>query len=413
MKRLQLFVATYKENDLEAPSMSLKLALRSGLLYQMASGLYAYTPLGFKVLQAIIGIIRREMIASGAQEVLLPCLEPRQLWEETGRWDLYGDLMFRTTGNDKNEYCLAPTCEEAIVDLVRSSNVRSHKQLPFTLYQVHTKYRNESVRQGLVRTYEFTMKDAYSFNKTEQDLDVSYQAMRAAYRRILDALGLRYVITRADSGEMGGSGSEEFLALTDIGTDVVRACTNEQCTFATTDATIKRCKDCKNGLASRKALELCHIFKLGDRYTKPMKLSYTDDKGKQQTVLMGCYGIGVSRLIPAIIEQHHDAKGICWPEAIAPFTEVVIATNTDKKLVKKAQALYQKLLKRSRNVLFDDRTDVSAGVKFAEADLLGIPRKIILGPKSLAAGKVEIELRDGKKEYMDLATFSTQYRKRY
>ncbi len=411
MKRSKIFIPSNKASDTEYQSKSLELALRSGLIYQTGSGLYSYTPIGHRVLSKISDIIRKEMNTIDAQEILLPSLQPRELWDETGRWGVYQGTMFAIKGGDGKEYCMAPTCEEAVCDFVRGNNVKSHKQLPLTLFQISNKYRDETVRQGLIRTNEFIMKDAYSFNLDEEDLNKTYDAMRNAYVRIFNAFNINYVIKSAEPGEMGGGGSEEFLALTDIGGDTVRVCHGGNCkTGLDVNSSVEKCASCGGELKEKKAVELGHVFKLGTRYSEPMGLNYIDSANNEKTMVMGCYGIGVSRLIPVIIEQHNDEKGIIWPELVAPFKEVIIPTNTKQEnLTTIANSIYEEFISKGREPLLDDRDGVSAGVKFAESDLLGIPRKIIIGPKSVKNANLEIEFRNGEKQSIPIDGFVNSY----
>jgi len=410
MKRSRLFAPTFKQNESEAPCKSLELASRSGLVYRMGSGLYSYTPVGYRVIANIESLVREEMVGTGAQEMLAPSLQPRELWDETGRWEIYKKEMFTLKDSDQKDHCLAPTCEEGVCDLVRGCNVKSYKQLPLTLFQFSHKFRNESVRQGLLRTKEFIMKDAYSFNLGEADLDASYDSMRAAYQRIFDSCNLDYVIKAADPGEMGGGGSEEFYALTEIGDSKVLACPEKKCRFGADEAAnLAKCAKCDSPLEAKKAVEIGHIFKLGQRYSKPMKLDYMDEVGQMRTMEMGCYGVGVSRIMQVIIEQNNDKSGIIWPERIAPFKEVIIPTSMkDPKFLDKALEIYSNLTDGGIEPLLDDR-DITAGMKFAEANLMGIPRKLIIGPKSLQNGQLEVEFRDGRKEFLPLEEVEKKY----
>jgi len=409
MRRSNLFLPTFKKDDTIYSSTNMELALRSGLIHRTAGGLYSYTPTGYKVLSNLINIVKDSMNEKEIQEVLVPSMQPRDIWDETGRWEIYSNEMFTLCDNDGKELCLAPTCEEAFSDLIRG-DINSYKQLPLTLFQISNKYRNETIRQGLMRTKEFLMMDAYSFNADKEDLDKSYDNIKLAFINIFNDLNLDYVIVSADSGEMGGSGSEEFLAFSEIGVDKVLACVDAECTFGTDiNNKINECTICGNELKERKVAELGHIFKLGNRYTKPMNLKYSDVEGNINIMLMGCYGIGVSRLIPVIIDQNHDDKGIIWPENVAPYKEVIMTTNNkDKNLVSIAENIYNNLRESGLDPLFDDR-DISVGIKFKESDLIGIPKKIIIGPKSLKEGKVEIEYRTGDKDFINLNDFTESY----
>ncbi len=413
MRRSELFVSTSKKLENEEISKGLELAMRSGLIHQSGSGLYSYTPLGYRVLDNISKLVRYEMNSIGSQEILVPSLQPRGIWEETGRWKLYEGTMFSLRDRNSNEYCLSPTAEEAVTDMVRSS-VKSYRNLPVLLYQISAKYRNESVRQGIMRTKEFWMKDAYSFNLNEQDLDESYSKIRKAYKKIFDNIGLNYVIKSASTDEMGGKISEEFIALTDVGSDRILACDNQDCHFGSEiSSNVEKCDNCGSSIKETIGSEIGHIFKLGERYTRSMNARYIDELGKERTIQMGCYGIGLSRLVSVIIEQNNDDKGIHWPEAVAPYKEVIIpTTHLDESIIKIAQSIYEEMRTRKLDPLFDDRRDVRAGEKFVESDLMGIPRKIIVGPKNIKQGKIEVEDRTGKKQFFDVGNFVTDYSKK-
>ncbi len=413
MRRSQLFTPTGKADEREMLSRSLELSLRGGFVRQTGSGLYSYTPTGVRVLYNISSLVRKEMNNINAQEVLLPSLQPAELWKESGRWEVYKGSIFTIQDSQNKKYCLAPTCEEAMVDLVRG-NVRSYKNLPLTLYQFSQKYRDEKVRQGLFRTKEFLMKDAYSFHFSEDDLDKTYQKMRQAYTNIFEELELDFFLSSAETGEMGGKRSEELIALTDVGTDKFVVCSQKECHFGSPiDSGIKECSICGRDLQLKTGIELAHLFKLGDRYSKQMDLTFADRDGSIRYMEMGCYGIGISRLIPTIIEQNNDEKGIIWPENVAPFKEVIIPTSQKKSnLARLSNQLYYELNEKRLDPLLDDR-DVSAGTKFAESDLMGIPRKIIIGPKSLAKGKIEVEHRRGGKDFLEIENFVAEYIKKY
>jgi len=364
------FIPTLKEVPQEAESLSHKLLLRAGLVRMLMAGAYSYLPLGFRVLENIKNIIREEMDSCGAAELLLPALQPLELWQRTGRDKDLGEVMLKVTDRKGRKICLGPTHEEAITELV-SNNVASYKQLPLVLYQIQTKFRDElRPRFGLIRACEFVMKDAYSFDKDEAGLDKNYQAMYAAYLRIFKRCGLKIVTTEADSGVMGGKVSHEFMVPAKDGEDVVTV-----------------------GGEKVNAIEVGHIFKLGTKYSAALEAQFLDAKGKLQPMIMGCYGIGVSRLISAIIEQNNDKDGIIWPDEAAPYKVIIVALDTaDQKIMDAALSLYQELQKSRVDTLLDDR-DERAGVKFKDADLLGIPLQLVVGKNTLKDGILELKIR--------------------
>ena len=549
MRFSQAFIPTLKEVPKDATTASHVLLLRAGYIRMIGAGIYEMLPLGLKVLHKIANIVREEMDRTGAQEVLMPALLPREYFEETGRWTLYGDVLLRLKDRKGGEYHLGPTHEEIVTDMVRR-DVKSYRQLPLSLYQVQTKFRDEPrPRAGLLRCREFTMKDAYSFDVDEASAFKSYEVMRAAYRKIFDRLGLDYRIVQADSGAIGGKTSAEFQVLAQSGEDAIVACGSceyaanvevatakdperhtgdvaamekvatpnkktiedvaaflgvpasammkalffrvvrddqpmayalvfvrgdrdanevkvqnalgareiamgsaEEATalgiktgyigpqeitaaieivvdrevatgagfvaganewkFHTRNVVHGRdyqakvvdvrqigdgdiCPSCGGALKSYRGIEGGHIFVLGTHYSSQMKCTFLDDHGKDVPMVMGCYGIGVSRLVATAIEQHHDADGIRWPIAIAPYHVVVITAGKDDELRVAAEAIYEGLRAQGVETLLDDR-DERPGVKFKDADLIGIPHRIVVGKKGLAEQKAELKARTEK-----------------
>ena len=388
------FIPTLKEAPQEAESIAHQLMLRAGLVRMLVAGVYTYLPFGLKVLNNVENIIRQEINAVGAQELLLSCLQPQELWDRSGRNAQMQEIMFRFNDRRNRKMCLGPTHEEVITDLV-AGQVNSYKQLPFILYQIQTKFRDEiRPRFGLIRSCEFIMKDAYSFDVNEEGLDKSYKAMYNAYIKIFKRLGLDCVITEADSGVMGGSVSHEFLVYADSGEDTVSVCSS--CGYTAT-AKIASCPQCRAHTAEKKAIEIGHIFKLGVKYSKSLGALFTDEKGLRQPIIMGCYGIGVSRAVQAVIEAHHDENGIIWPKEVSPFEILIAPLNiTDAKSKEVALMLYQKLHEQGISVLLDDR-DERPGVKFKDADLIGIPLRVVIGTKTLSQNQIEIQKRQDKK----------------
>ena len=372
--------------------------LRSGLVQMLTSGVYSYLPLGLKVLRKIEGIIREEMDAAGARELLMPALQPIELWKQTGRDQVLKDVMITFKDCRGRTLCLGPTHEEVVTDLVKGF-VQSYRQLPVVLYQIQTKFRDElRARFGIVRACEFIMKDAYSFDRDQAGLKKNYQLMYEAYVRIFKRCGLDVVILEADSGAMGGDVSHEFLVIAPIGEDVVLICPS--CDFKKGMKEDKgageSCPQCKKGkLQKHVAIELGHVFQLGTKYSQAQSAVFLDEEGKQKPMIMGCYGIGVSRLIAAIIEKNNDQKGIIWPKEAAPFDIEILplpAAGQDVSIMNYASELYSDLTSLGLEVLLDDREE-SAGRKFNDADLIGIPLRINIGKRYVSEGNVEIKIR--------------------
>ena len=541
------FSATLRETPHDAELISHQLMLRAGMIRKLSSGLYTWLPLGLKVLRKIEQIIRQEMNSTGALEILMPAVQPAELWQETERWETFGGQLLTMQDSNGRDYCFGPTHEEVITDLARNE-LRSYKQLPVNFYQIQTKFRDEiRPRFGVMRAREFLMKDAYSFHLTQSSLDHTYEAMYRAYCHILDRLGLQYRAVEADTGAIGGSKSHEFQVLAQSGEDLifysdksdyaanveqasawspppaqvdmhlpekelidtpnkksisevasflkipehdviktlcvvgknhpivalvlrgndelneVKACKHplvqtplklvDEATIekilkvpvgfigpvdlpipvivdhyalqlssfvcganqadnhwrnvawqrdATyTDAADLRCvkegdkaKDGQGTLRACRGIEVGHVFQLGDKYAQAMKAQVLNESGELQTLIMGCYGFGVSRVVAAAIEQHHDARGIVWPKAIAPFDVVIIPINAHRseRVKNAAEKLYQDLLQAGFDVLLDDREE-RPGVLFADNDLIGIPKRIVISEKLLDNQQVEYKQR--------------------
>jgi prolyl-tRNA synthetase len=540
MRYRQALIPTTKEAPADATSVSHQLLLRGGYVRRLGAGIYSYLPLGARVLSKIESIIRREMNGAGAQEVLLPAFLPADYFRETGRWDLFGDTLFRLKDRKGGDYHLGPTHEEIITDMVRHE-VKSYRDVPLNLYQIQMKFRDEPrPRGGLLRCREFIMKDAYSFDVDEAAARKSYEAMRQAYVRIFDGLGLRYRMVSADSGAMGGSGSAEFQVLVQSGEDVIAAC--EKCNYAANlevartpapalptsdipavesvdtpkqrsieevsafmkapaesflkslvyitpagpvlavvrgdheinevklaraagvtevrlagpeevqsatgapvgfagpvgftgkvlidtfaaavadaicgankvDTHLKHvrfgrdfqaqvaelrsvkasdpCPECGQPLSLYRGIEAGHIFLLGTHYSAKMGATYLDDKGESRPLVMGCYGIGVSRLIATAVEQHNDPNGICWPMSIAPYQVHLVQLGAEPEVISAVEQLESEFAAKGIEVLIDDREE-RPGVKFKDADLIGIPLRLTVGKKALAQGNVEFKPR--------------------
>ncbi len=542
MRQSRLFAPTLKESPADAEIASHKLLVRGGFMRRVASGIYDFLPLGVRVLRKIERIIREEMNREGAQEVMLPILQPRELWEESGRWSLYGEEMMRLKDRAGRDFGLGPTHEEVITALVRD-NIKSYRDLPLNLYQIGAKFRDEvRPRFGLLRAREFVMKDAYSFDRDEKGMRDSYHSMYRAYSRIFDRCGVRWMAVEADTGLIGGDVSHEFMVLAAVGEDRIAHC--ENCGYAANvnlagyrresitgkarplelvytpgrrtveevssfleveprylikclmylvegkpvavlvpgdreagevkleralgtpefrlfndadwechpqfvrgfvgpvgldgaevladlslegaqgmvcgsnredhhlvgvevgrdfkptrylDLALVRdgdpCPRCDSSLQVAAGIEVGQIFQLGLKYSQSMGCTYTDEKGQERPVFMGCYGIGVTRLMAAIVEQHHDDKGIRWPLEVAPAHVHIIPLNYEKEERRRAaEGIYRELLESGLEVLLDDREE-SAGVKFADADLYGIPFRLVLGKVFEESGELELQVR--------------------
>ena len=391
----KVFIPTLKETPKEAESLSHQLLLRAGFVRMLMAGAYTYLPMGLRVLEKIQEIIRQEMNAAGASELLLPALHPLELWQRTGRDKDLGQVMFQLQDRRGRKLALGPTHEEVITDLLKN-NLSSYRQLPLVLYQIQTKFRDEiRPRFGLIRACEFIMKDAYSFDQDEAGLDKNYQLMFEAYKRIFSRCGLEVLITDADSGVMGGKVSHEFMAPSPLGEDMVLFCLKCKLTWAFNEEQ-QVCPNCNLKINRINTTEIGHIFKLGTKYSQAMQANFSDKSGQLQPLVMGCYGIGVSRLISAIIEQHNDADGIIWPKEVAPFEIIILPLDvTNASVMQAANSLYQELGAKGLDVLFDDR-DERAGVKFKDADLTGIPVSIVIGKKSIEEKNIELRIRKDK-----------------
>jgi len=549
MRLSKSFVPTLKEVPSDAQVISHQLLMRGGFIRQVAAGIYSMLPLAQRALLKITDIVRAEMNAIGAQEFFMPALSPREIWEESGRWSVMGDNMFRLKDRKGADFCLAMTHEEVFTFIARAE-LRSYRQLPQSWYQIQTKFRDEArPKSGLLRVRQFTMKDSYSFDLTREGLDVSFEAHRHAYEKIFGRCGLKTVQVDAHSGAMGGSGSTEFMVRTDAGEDLIASC--DSCGYAantekaaskietpnafaselpyeefatpgagTIDSLVKKhgvtapqqlktliyvgddkplvaiirgddslneaklqtasgasvlrpahaeeipkwmgarpgslggigildksipvfidarlagltgmvtgankdgfhlrnvsvardlahgksvdlrsvlagegCPECGKPLQVGKALEVGHIFKLGTRYTESMGAKVLDEAGKELPIIMGCYGIGVERILAGAVESHHDADGILWPMSIAPMHLALLPLQMqDEQIRNTAEQLYRELTAAGVEVLLDDR-DERAGVKFKDADLIGLPLRIAIGKKGLAEGKVEWKVRGEK-----------------
>ena len=405
MKASQLILGTQRENPADAEIISHQLMIRAGLIRQVSSGIYNWLPLGKKILQKVENIIRKEMDVAGGQEILMPMVQPASLWEDSGRIDQYGQELLVFLDRHENKFCLGPTHEEIITDLCKNL-LTSYKQLPVTLYQIQTKFRDEiRPRFGVMRSREFLMKDAYSFDLDKDGLDRSYAIMKETYIKIFDNLGLDYRVVKADSGAIGGSDSEEFHVLADSGEDLLAF--SDKSEYAINAELLtelqegqdpysldgKPSPDGKGLLRLKKGIEVGHIFKLGKKYSQTLNLRIQGENSDIHPE-MGCYGIGASRIVAAAIEQNHDEKGIIWPKALAPFEVAVVEVNPKKKeeISNQCSDIYNLLKENDIEVLWDDR-EKRPGVKFNDMEVIGIPITVIIGERTLETGEIEIKKR--------------------
>jgi prolyl-tRNA synthetase len=418
MRLSRLFVPTLKETPAEAQIASHRLMLRAGLVRQTASGIYAWLPMGFRVLRNIAEIVRQEQDAAGAQEVLMPTLQSADLWRESGRYDAYGPEMLRIKDRHQRDLLYGPTNEEMITDLMRGG-IKSYRELPQILYHIQWKFRDEMrPRFGVMRGREFLMKDAYSFDLDYESSVNSYRRMMLAYMRTFKRLGLKAIPMVADTGPIGGELSHEFIVLAPTGEsqvfydaafddiDISRDSFSQEnpddlAKFFSLMTTHYAATEEKHDAASWEAvdparrregrgIEVGHIFHFGRKYSEPMGFSVAGPDGKNVVPEMGSYGIGVSRLVGAIIEASHDEAGIIWPDSVAPFRVGILDLRAGDAVTGKITGeIYEKL---AGAALLDDR-DERAGAKFADADLMGLPWQIIVGPKGAARGMVELKRR--------------------
>lgn len=396
MKQSQLFTRTKKEAPKDEVSVNAQLLIRAGFVDKLMAGTYTFLPLGFRVFKKIENIIREEMLAMGANEILMPTLSPKENWDVTGRWNTLDNLFRFTSYYSKIDYALGATHEEVISPLMKKF-IFSYKDLPTAAFQIQNKFRDEKrAKSGILRGREFFMKDLYSFHTNEEDLDQYYEKAKIAYKNIFDRCGIgeKTYLTYASGGSFTKY-SHEFQTVTEAGEDLIYIC--DSCNIAINDEIIndleQKCPLCGNSqLRQEKAVETGNIFKLMTKFSAPFELKFKDQAGSENDVIMGCYGIGLNRLMGTAVELFHDDKGIVWPENIAPFKVHLINLGKDEE----AESVYNELKKEGIEVLYDDR-DVSAGEKFADSDLIGIPYRIVVSGKSLTAGGVEIKKRSEEK----------------
>lgn len=413
MKQSELFYKTLKKTPKAAEVASHKLLLRADFISQLASGIYTFLPLGYRVHQKIENIVRQEMNSIGGQEIFMPSLQPKELWQKTGRWVNMDPPLFKVRDRHKKEFALGSTHEEVITDLVKDK-IQSYKDLPLAFYQIQNKFRNEMrFTGGLLRAREFVMKDLYSFHTDAKDLEKFFNKVLKVYDRIYNRCGLKAVKSEASGGVFTKEKTYEFQILSEIGEDRIIYC--EKCNWAMNlenvnkSKILKKCPECNAKVVKKNSIEVGHTFRLGTKYSKDLNLYFKDKKGENRLVTMGCYGIGIGRLMATVVEINHDDKGIVWPKEVSPFQVHLIQIGDNKKLKQAAQKVYRDLQKRGVEVLYDDRIDKTPGEKFAEVDLIGIPIRLVVSEKTLKNSSVEIKKRGKTK--VELVKISQNYSK--
>lgn len=407
MLQSELFTKILREAPKDEVSVNAKLLIRAGFIHKEMAGVYSYLPLGWRVMKKIENIIREEINNIGGKELLMPSLQPKEIYSQTDigpedkeGWGRMREVMYQVKDKTGRDIGFGSTHEEIAVDIAKKF-INSYKDLPIYIYQFQNKFRQEKrAKSGIIRTREFIMKDLYSFHKTSEDLDKYYfgQATKA-YKKIFSRTGCDSLMVEASGGSFTKHFSHEFQAVCDAGEDRIAHCA--KCDFAQNieiyeEKGAKKCPKCGGEIIISKSVETGNFFRFYDNYAKSMGMYYQDEKGNKQPVHLGSYGIGLGRLMGTIVEIFHDEKGIIWPKEIAPFSIHLIPIENNSKVKKAAEKLYQDLQKQGSEVLYDDRDDKSPGEKFAEADLIGIPTRLVVSEKTLKDNCVEIKKRDGQ-----------------
>ena len=395
MRLSKLFTKTLREAPADEEAKNAQLLLRGGFVFKNSAGIYSFLPLGWKVAQKIINIVREEMNAIDGQEMFMPALVEKKYMEPTGRWNL--DVGYFAKGLEEKEasFVLGWSHEEVLTTIV-SKFINSYKDLPFAAYQIQTKFRHEArAKSGLLRGREFIMKDLYSFHVDEKDFNEYYNKAAEAYYRIFNRCGLKAIYTLAAGGVFTSGNTNEFQVLADIGEDTIYIC--DKCEYAENKEITKleagdKCPKCSGKIEEKKSIEVGNIFPLGTKYSKALGLDFVDEKGNKNPVVMGSYGIGIGRAMATIVETHNDEKGIVWPENIAPYKVHLVSLEQNEE----AGKIYDELQNSGIGVLYDDREDKTAGEKFADADLIGCPVRVVVSKKTLEKDSVELKLRNEK-----------------
>ena len=399
MRQSELFSKTLRTVSKEETAKNAQLLIRAGFIYKNSAGVYTYLPLGFRVIEKLSNIIREEMAAIGGTELFMPALVDRRYLEKTDRFKLPVGFDVFGKGEKRASFSLGWTHEEVVTEIV-SKYVSSYKDLPFSVYQIQTKFRNEArAKSGLLRGVEFLMKDLYSFHTSEKDLLSYYDRVRIAYLKVFKRCGLDALYTVAAGGDFTASNTHEFQVISDVGEDTIFYCS--RCKYAENQEISKlkdgaKCPKCSEKISKANAIEVGNIFPLGSKYADVFGLSFQDEKGNKKSVIMGSYGIGISRLMASVVEVHYDKYGIVWPKEVAPFSmHLVYLASGNKKVKKESDKIYDLLQRHGMDVLYDDREETRAGEKFADSDLLGMPLRIVVSEKTLGRG-VEVKERNKK-----------------
>ena len=396
MLQSKLFYKTTKEKSANTESVSHDLLVRAGFIDQLMAGVYTFLPLGLRVLKNIENIIRKGMEEIDGQEILMPVLQPKENWVKTDRINIDKEIIFLLKGNGDKEYILGPTHEEVVTPLAKKV-VFSYRDLPLYVFQIQDKLRDElRAKSGILRTREFLMKDLYSFHSTQEDLDKYYEKVTKVYLNIFKECGIgKTTYQTLASGWSISKYSDEFQTITNAGEDIIYICKKYNIAI-NKEIKVENpiCPKCKNNeFEEKKTIEVGNIFKMGTRFSTPFNLKFTDRDGHDKPVIMGCYGIGLGRLMGAVVEVNNDERGIIWPKSIAPFLVHIISIEDNKKVKSVAEKIYNNLQKEKIEVLYDDRQVKSVGEKFAESDLIGIPFRIVISEKTLKTNSVEIKER--------------------
>lgn len=397
MRQSKYFLKTSKTQASQDPSVNAKLLEQGGFIYKNSAGIYTFLPLGWRVMQRIAGIIREEMNAIGGQEMYMPAMHDKHYLKATGRWDV--DVVFKISeGEGKEPQFNISWTHEEIMSEVAARYISSYKDLPFATYQIQTKFRNEPrAKSGLLRGREFMMKDLYSFHTDEADLDSYYEVVGKAYAKVFERCGLKAYYTLAAGGDFTSNFTHEFQVACPVGEDIIYVC--PKCEYAENKEISKLkiqspCPKCGGEVEEKKAVEVGNIFRYGTKYSEPFNLQFTNEKGEKKYVVSGAYGIGLGRLMATVVEIYHDSKGIIWPQSVAPFDfHLLVLDGSNSEVKSAAEKLYEALQARGASVLFDDR-DVSAGVKFADSDLIGIPRRLVVSSRTVEKKSFELKTRD-------------------
>ena len=396
MRQSQLFTKTLREAPADEIALNAQYLIRGGFVYKNSAGIYSYLPLGFRVMHKIKNIIREEMNAIGGQEMCMQALVEKKYMEPTGRWNL--DVGFFAKGKeDKEANFVMGWSHEEVLTAIASKYVSSYKDLPFSAYQIQTKFRNEPrAKSGLLRGREFMMKDLYSFHTSEKDLEAYYEKVREAYFKIFERCGLKAIYTLASGGVFTDKFTHEFQVLSEVGEDTIFLCS--ECEYAENKEISKLtegspCQKCGGKVVEKKAIEVGNIFNNGTRYSDNLGLSFVDENGAKNSVWMAAYGIGVSRLMATVVETHNDGVGIIWPESIAPYKCHRIVLDEKKE---ESEKISRDLTAEGVEVIYDDRDDKSAGEKFADADLIGCPVRVVVSKKTIEKNTAEVKMRNKK-----------------